>query len=64
MTESVPAVVTVICGKEPLVKDAHLEVLPREGELLMIGKVRYKVQRVEHFFSTNPTVHTVRIFIR
>jgi len=64
MTEPVPTVVTVIYGKEPVVKDAHLEVLPREGETLRIGEWRYKLQEVEDTLSTNPIVHPSRIFIR
>jgi hypothetical protein len=59
--------VTIIRGKEALVKDAQLEIVPRVGDKLKLKSWRHKelvILRVEHTLSENLQVHTIRIFVR
>jgi hypothetical protein len=61
---TVPTFVSVIWGKNAVLKDVQLHVLPRVGEFVRVDKWRYKVLKIEHSLSTNPDCHTVKIFIR
>lgn len=56
--------ITVVRGKDVLLKDASLQIVPRGGESLKIGEWRCKVLKVEHTFSTNPDAHSIHIFAR
>jgi hypothetical protein len=60
----VHTVVTIVRGKDVLLDDAPLQVVPRAGESLNIRDWRCKVLKVEHNISENPDVHSVRVFVR
>jgi hypothetical protein len=59
--------VTIIRGKDTLLRDTPLEIMPRVGELVHLnewGKTHYKVLKIEHEFSNDPPVHKIQIFVR
>jgi hypothetical protein len=60
----VKTIVTVIRGKDSLLKDLSLEILPRAGETLHIRDWHCKVLKVEHELSADPEVHSIKIFVR
>jgi len=56
-------VVDVIRGKDVLLKNVSLDLLPRVGETLKIRNRSCDVIRIEHLLS-DPHVHAIRIFVR
>jgi hypothetical protein len=57
-------VMTVICGKDAILEDVPVVVLPRVGETLRIRDWHCKVLKIEHSLSPIPEVHTIKIFVR
>jgi hypothetical protein len=57
-------VVTIVRGNNILLKEAPMQIVPREGENLRMNHLRYKVVKVEHTISNNPDVHSVHVFVR
>jgi hypothetical protein len=61
--------VDIIRGKESLLKDALLQILPRVGEVIHVhsteqwGRWSGKVVKVEHSFLKDPPTHTIHVFL-